>query len=185
MAVADVIHSLAEASAPEGATDCTRWASEPLSKLSAYIVDRHHTFTREETDRLEALLAKVCSEYAGRRPEVVRVRALFKELKAELTMHMLKEEQVLFPYIRLLEEAATVAEQAPRAFFGTVRNPVHMMMAEHDRAGDVLKEIRTLTSDFTAPEGVCVTYHALYQSLEGLEKDLHEHIHLENNILFP
>jgi regulator of cell morphogenesis and NO signaling len=98
---------------------------------------------------------------------------------------MFKEEQVLFPYIAGLVQAAEQNSAAPFAPFGTVKNPVRMMMLEHDTAGDILRELRALTSDYTAPADACISYRTLYQALEDFEKDLHQHIHLENNILFP
>ena len=98
---------------------------------------------------------------------------------------MFKEEQVLFPYILGMVDAAEQNRAVPFAPFGTVNNPVRMMMREHDTAGEILRELRSLTSDYTAPAGVCISYQTLYQALENFEKDLHQHIHLENNILFP
>jgi regulator of cell morphogenesis and NO signaling len=98
---------------------------------------------------------------------------------------MFKEEQVLFPYIMALAKAADQKRTVPFAPFGTVNNPIRMMMMEHDTAGEILRELRALTSDYKVPEGVCISYQTLYQALEDFEKDLHQHIHLENNILFP
>jgi regulator of cell morphogenesis and NO signaling len=98
---------------------------------------------------------------------------------------MLKEEQILFPYVEQLEEAANRNAPPPMPFFGTVRNPVRMMMIEHDAAGDMLRAIRSLTKDFTLPDDACISYQTLYHALEEFEADLHQHIHLENNILFP
>jgi regulator of cell morphogenesis and NO signaling len=98
---------------------------------------------------------------------------------------MSKEEQVLFPYIVATEEAATQKRAIPFAAFGTVNNPIRMMMMEHDTAGEILREMRALTSDYKVPPDACISYQTLYQALENFEKDLHQHIHLENNILFP
>jgi regulator of cell morphogenesis and NO signaling len=135
--------------------------------------------------RIEPLLAKVCSVYGEARPELLQVQALFAELKRELLLHMTKEENILFPYIMQMEGAAASGEAAPTPMFGTVRNPVRMMMFEHDGAGEMLRRIRRLSNDFNAPDDACVSYRTLYGALEGLEQDLHQHIHLENNILFP
>ena len=98
---------------------------------------------------------------------------------------MFKEEQVLFPYIVAMTEAADQKRPVPFAPFGTVNNPVRMMMREHDTAGDILRELRVLTSDYNVPADACISYKTLYQALENFEKDLHQHIHLEKNILFP
>jgi regulator of cell morphogenesis and NO signaling len=98
---------------------------------------------------------------------------------------MMKEERILFPYIGQLEEALAQKRLAPFAPFGTVRNPIGMMMKEHDAAGDLLREMRKISADYVVPEDACISYDTLYQALADFEADLHEHIHLENNILFP
>jgi regulator of cell morphogenesis and NO signaling len=98
---------------------------------------------------------------------------------------MLKEERILFPYIARLETAVTENQSAPFAPFGNVQNPITVMMREHDAAGEILKAIRTLSKDFATPADGCISYRTLYNALEELEADLHQHIHLENNILFP
>ena len=166
-------------------TAATDWQTATLNDLINHITATHHVFTREELDRIDPLLSKVCSVYGERRPELLRIQTLFQDLKRELMPHMMKEEQVLFPYITELEAALSVAAVRPTAFFGTVRNPVRMMMMEHDAAGAILRHIRELSDDFTPAADACVSYQTLYHALEELERDLHQHIHLENNILFP
>lgn len=161
------------------------WMLENLASLITYIHDKHHIFTREELGRIEPLLAKVCSVYGERRPELLQIQALFDGLKSELILHMMKEEKVLFPYVTQMEYAISAGLAAPVPMFGTVRNPVQMMMVEHDGAGDLLRRIRQLSNDFNSPADACVSYQTLYRALEELEQDLHQHIHLENNILFP
>jgi regulator of cell morphogenesis and NO signaling len=156
-----------------------------LSALIDYIIDKHHTFTREEMERIGALLEKVCSKHGASHPEVVIARTLFHKLCDDLKPHMYKEEAVLFPYIKALEQAISRKTAMPFAPFGTVNNPVRMMMSEHDTAGDILRELRAATGDYAAPEDACMSYRALYDALEGFERDLHQHIHLENNLLFP
>ena len=118
-------------------------------------------------------------------PELFRINVLFRELGADLETHMTKEERVLFPYVIRMEAATKQHIPLFRPPFGTVANPVRMMMLEHDRAGELLKEIRALSSDFVPPGDGCISYQTLYTALAALEKDLHQHIHLENNILFP
>lgn len=159
--------------------------SIPLAELTNYIVEKHHVFTRNELERLIALFEKVCSAHGANHPELLKVQTQFQTLRAELEPHMLKEERILFPYIVTLE--AAVGENLPALFapFGTVGNPIAAMMREHDAAGDILKTIRELSRDFTVPEDACFSYRTLYNALEELEADLHQHIHLENNILFP
>jgi regulator of cell morphogenesis and NO signaling len=167
---------------PTGSKD---WQAEGLAALITHIYEKHHVFTREELSRIGMLLAKVCSVYGDKRPELLEIQTLFARLKDELIPHMMKEENVLFPYITQMESAISSGLSAPVPMFGTVRNPVRMMMFEHDLAGEVLRRIRQLSDDFYAPAEACMSYRTLYSALEGLEQDLHQHIHLENNILFP
>ncbi|HKO97350.1 MAG TPA: iron-sulfur cluster repair di-iron protein [Pyrinomonadaceae bacterium] len=156
-----------------------------LEELINHIVGKHHCFTRLEIFRLNALLEKVCTVHGDNHPELFKINMLFRELGADLEAHMSKEERVLFPYVVKIEAAARQNLLLSRAPFGTVANPVRMMMMEHDRAGELLKEIRTLSANYTPPADGCISYETLYQALDALEKDLHQHIHLENNILFP
>jgi regulator of cell morphogenesis and NO signaling len=180
----DVVHSLEQESA-RTTNQSHNWQEEPLTALAAYIIDQHHFFTKEELQRLEKLIEKVSAKHGDKHPELFEVQKLFEQLKRDLTPHMLKEEQVLFPYIARMEEAIGERRAVPPPFFGTVRNPVRMMTMEHDTAGETLKQLRTVTTDFTPPPDACVSYQTLYQALAAFEADLHEHIHLENNILFP
>jgi regulator of cell morphogenesis and NO signaling len=179
----DVIALLEEAGST--AAEARDWNAAPLSELVAHIVTRHHGFTREELVRVSNLLAKVCSVHGENHPELHRLHTVFQELKHELTSHMLKEEQVLFPYIENLETAVRRGEPVPTPFFGTVRNPVRMMMQEHDDAGQALRDLREVSSNYQVPADGCISFRTLYQALEEFERDLHQHIHLENNILFP
>lgn len=159
--------------------------SMPLSELVNHILEKHHTFTKEEMERITALTAKVCAAHGERHPELSRVGALFGKLCDDLRPHMMKEEQVLFPYIVRLEDAVLGNAAPPLAPFGTVNNPVRMMMYEHDTAGELLRELRETTSDYAVPPDACMSYRTLYGALEAFERDLHQHIYLENNILFP
>ena len=165
--------------------DVRDFAAGPLSDLIRHILDTHHVYAREESERIRALLEKVCGKHGENHPELGQVSALFLKLDADLRPHMFKEEQILFPYILRLEAARAAGGVPPFAPFGTVNNPVRMMMSEHDTAGDHLREIRAAAGDFRAPDDACMSFRALYRALEDLEKDLHRHIHLENNILFP
>ena len=168
-----------------GAGESVNWNTAPLSDLAAYIVDKHHRFTREALSRLRELLVKVCSVHGENHAELHRLRIVFLRLQDELTSHMSKEEQVLFPYITTLQHAITEGKPAPTPFFGTVRNPIRMMIQEHDDAGQALLAMREASSNYRVPTDGCASFRALYQALEEFEKDLHQHIHLENNILFP
>jgi regulator of cell morphogenesis and NO signaling len=118
-------------------------------------------------------------------PELLRVQSIFRALSEELILHMMKEEQILFPYIAEMEAAVTNKRALPPAMFGTVQNPVRMMMMEHDSAAHALHEMREVTNGYAVPADACVSYQALFRGLESFQADLHQHIHLENNILFP
>jgi len=159
--------------------------SLPLSQLITHIVETHHVFTKSEMDRLAALTEKVIGPHGENHPELIQVRDLFQRLCADLEPHMFREERILFPHIVTLEQAVTKNRPKPFAPFGSVNSPVRMMMMQHDAAGEILRELRRLTADYTVPLDACISYKTLYQALENFEKDLHQHIHLENNILFP
>lgn len=170
---------------PQPVPDVRDWQIEPLAQLTGYIVEKHHAFTREEIKRLKPLLAKVVSVHGMNHPELTCVQSIFRELDQELTMHMMKEEEFLFPYIEKMEAAVNTKRSLPPCMFGTVQNPVRMMMMEHDSAGDALREMKAITNSYAVPTDGCVSYQELYRALPAFEADLHEHIHLENNILFP
>ena len=155
------------------------------SELIEYIVSTHHAFTRDEFARLLPLMDKVAGKHGENHPELFKIQKVLVELAGDLMPHMMKEESVLFPYIQQLETARADRGPVPVPHFGTVQNPVRMMMFEHETAGDLLRLIRMLSSDYAPPEGACPSYKGLYAGIEDLEKDLHRHIHLENNILFP
>ena len=166
----------------DGATD---FQQLPLSELITYILDTHHVFTKLEMTRLESLSKKVISVHGENHPELHTVGTLFDALCADLKPHMFKEEQVLFPYIVAIAQAYSQKTPAPFGPFGTVNNPIRMMIMEHDKVGDILRDLRTTTSDYSAPADGCISYRTFYEALAAFEKDLHQHIHLENNILFP
>ena len=156
-----------------------------LTELIAHILETHHVFTRSEMSRIQALAEKVIGAHGANHPELLRVGELFQRLCVDLNPHMLKEEQILFPYIVTMEQAEARHKPVPFPPFGTVQNPIRMMMMEHDTAGDLLRKLREVTSDYRVPADGCISYQTLYRALEALEKDLHQHIHLENNVLFP
>ena len=156
-----------------------------LEALVGHIVRTHHVFTLQELARLDLLLTKVRAKHEGSHPELADVGNAYGRLLVDLLPHMQKEEQVLFPYVVELERAHREGRSAMRPPFFTIKNPIRMMMLEHDAAGDFLREIRAATANFETPEDACMSFAALYEGLEGLERDLHQHIHLENNVLFP
>ena len=167
------------------ASPVRNWNAEPLADLIAHIRNTHHQYTRTEAARLGLLFEKVCAAHAAHHPELNRMRETFGALTHELGLHLMKEEMVLFPYIVRMEEAAIEKSPFPPAPFGSVRNPVAMMMSEHDGAGAALSDLRAASNGYTIPPEACASYRALYQALAAFEADLHQHIHLENNVLFP
>ena len=186
VSVDEVIDSLEmEKEAARAAKQLHDWQSESLSELIAYIKNTHHKFTRQETVRLAALLQKVCSAHGKNHPELFGIRETFGWVSQELMTHMMKEEMVLFPYIERMEESVIQNEPVLPAPFGSVQNPVAMMEHEHDSAGAALRSMRKASSDFAPPTDACISYQTLYKALAAFEADRHQHIHLENNILFP
>ncbi len=156
-----------------------------LRDIQKYVVETHHAYTRDTLETVRLLADKVANRHGAHHPEVIEVRALVMQMVDDLLPHMLKEEQVLFPYIENLEAAAEHGDPAPVPFFGTVKNPIRMMMNEHEAVGDLLVLLRGVTTDYTLPSDACLSYRALYERLAELEEDLHRHIHVENNLLFP
>jgi regulator of cell morphogenesis and NO signaling len=166
-------------------SDTGEWKTRPLADLMAYIVAKHHAYVRHESPRIQGLLAKVLAKHGAAHPEIASIDELFTAIAQELSTHLLKEEQVLFSYVERMESALLAGERVPPAFFGTVKRPIASMVAEHDDAGALLSQIRVLSNGYQAPDGACPTFLGLYRGLEEFERDLHQHIHLENNILFP
>ena len=162
--------------------DANTW---DLDVLVEYVVNVHHKYVRANIPLLKEFTTKVARVHGHANPEVTRIATFFAELAAELELHMMKEERILFPYIKQMVEDQK--RNAPRQYapFGSVQNPVRMMEHEHDRAGSIMREIRQASQGFTPPEHACTTYRVSYFKLEEFEADLHRHIHLENNILFP
>ncbi len=161
------------------------WQKQSLADLITHINTTHHVFIRSECPRIQELAQKVVRVHGNNHPELKQVQQIFSALSEELHLHLMKEERILFPYVTRMEESFLAGEPAPPAMFGTVMNPIGMMMQEHDGAGDALRSMRSLTRDYQLPEDACASYRALYEALRGFETDLHQHIHLENNILFP
>jgi regulator of cell morphogenesis and NO signaling len=157
------------------------WSEVSLTELCDHIEQTHHAYLKPELPRLTQIVEKVASVHGAKHPKLLRLREVFAELRAELEPHMFKEERILFPAIRELEQSAC----QPRFPFGSVGNPIRMMEHEHDDAGQALARIRELTAGFVVPEYACNTWRVMLDGLQNLEADLHQHIHKENNILFP
>jgi regulator of cell morphogenesis and NO signaling len=177
VAVATIRTELQQAASPAEVGD-GQWATAELTKLAEHIVQKHHSFVRRESSRLLKLLQKVQAVHGPSHPELHQIGKRFDELASELAQHMLKEERVLFPLITELESGGQTASCG-------VQFPIRRMIAEHDGAGESLAAIRSLSLGFKPPADACLSFRGLYQGLEEFERDLHRHIHLENNILFP
>ena len=160
------------------------WAKEPLANLAEHIVATHHAYCKDELPRLFGLAARVVNRHGGTNPELVVIQAKLAQLTEELTEHLAEEEIAVFPKIAELErrKANDAASGKPAASIG---DPVALLIGEHDNAGVLLAEIRGLSRDFISPEYACTSYHAFFDGLREFERDLHRHVHLENNILFP
>jgi regulator of cell morphogenesis and NO signaling len=182
--VAAVIEAL-ELAAQSTTASTTDWAQESLERLSGHIVATHHAYVKSELPRLAILAQKVVNRHGATTPELPVIQATLARLDEELSQHLAKEEAILFPYVVLLEHASNDGGAKPLGCFDSVASPIAMMTQEHEAAGTLLAEIRQLSHSFTTPVGACPTYHAFYDGLRDFEQDLHQHIHLENNMLFP
>ena len=173
-----------ETALAQAGPDAPRFNAWDLDVLTGYIVANHHGYVRHAIDTLRAHTRKVADVHGDNHPEVRLIADRFETLAAELISHMYIEEQVLFPYIDGLAQAGR-GGGVPRAPFGTVQNPVRMMELWHQSAGEEMETIRTLSGGYEPPADACTTYRVTYQELQAFEADLHRHVHLENNILFP
>ncbi|KAA3612553.1 MAG: iron-sulfur cluster repair di-iron protein [Calditrichaeota bacterium] len=159
-----------------------RWE---LGFLADYIVNVHHKYVSENIPLLLEFSGKVARVHGENYAEVVKIAGLFEEVAAELQQHLLKEERILFPYIKHLENIQKTGEPFSAPPFESAKNPIAMMEAEHERAGSALAQIDQLSNNYTPPEDACNTFRISYSKLKEFEEDLHRHVHLENNILFP
>jgi regulator of cell morphogenesis and NO signaling len=180
----EILSRLREAASQVGPDD-RNWMSAPLKEITRHIREKHHAFVRQSILRVRTMLTKVIAKHGTNHPETVAIEGIFADVAQEMISHMQKEEQILFPYIDALERATAANEPFEPPFFQTVRNPVSAMMKEHDSAGALVKRIRAASNGYTAPSDACPTFQALYRELAEFEADLHQHVHLENNILFP
>lgn len=162
--------------------DFTSW---PLDLLADYVEKTHHRYVEEKTPVLQAFLDKLCKVHGERHPELFEIRELFDESAKDLAAHMKKEELILFPFVRNMIKAQQTGEALRQPHFGTVENPVNMMQHEHTVEGERFEKIAQLTDGYTPPADACNTYKVAFAMLQDFENDLHTHIHLENNILFP
>ena len=163
----------------------TDFASWPSDLLIDYIEKRHHRYIEEKSPVLIQYLNKLCKVHGDRHPELFQINEWFTASAGELAAHMKKEELILFPFIKKMEQARREGTDLQRPHFGTVENPVAMMKDEHTTEGERFEAISSLTDGYTPPADACSTYRVTFAMLAEFEQDLHTHIHLENNILFP
>ena len=166
-------------------TSSQRFNRWDVDFLASYIVENHHAYVRQSIPVLIAHTQKVAMVHGERHPEMKKTADLFGVVAQEMIQHMHKEEQILFPAIAAVARAKREGSSLPSLPFGSVKNPIALMEQEHDSAGTIMFEIRELTSNYTVPEDGCTTYRVTLQELKEFELDLHQHVHLENNILFP
>ncbi|MCC8359876.1 iron-sulfur cluster repair di-iron protein [Salinimicrobium sediminilitoris] len=164
------------------ATNYNRWE---LDFLTDHIINVHHSYVEENIPLLLQYSERVAQVHGGHYHELLEIKDLVKQVAGELSAHLKKEELILFPFIKKMVQAKKENMELPAANFGTVDNPIKMMEIEHEDAGELLRRISELSSNYTPPQGACNTYRAFYAKLEEFEQDLHQHVHLENNILFP
>ena len=181
IAIDDAVRALEQSTSHPAHSAACDWNLAPLGDLVDHIVEKHHTYVKTEAPRLQALIAKVVGVHGKNHPELEQVQIAFSALANELAAHLMKEEQILFPYVK---QMASGSGRGPSCF-GSVHNPIRVMMMEHDDAGKTLREMRRITSDYSIPADACISYATLFRGLVEFEQDLHQHIHLENNILFP
>ena len=180
----EVLQALTSACAtPDAGTP--RFNTWDVGTLVTYIVTNHHAYVRQALPTIQAYTSKIASVHGSNHPELHEVARVFDDVADEMASHMMKEERVLFPYITALGAAAERGTQPPFAPFGRVSNPIQMMEQEHESAGAAMARIRDLTAGYAAPDDACTTYRVTLQELAAFEADLHAHVHLENNILFP
>jgi regulator of cell morphogenesis and NO signaling len=180
--VEKVVTSLNELNTNSESLNANDWG---LDFLVDYVINNHHQYVRRMIPIVSLHADKVAAVHGQNHPEMIEVADLFLAVREELEGHMMKEERILFPYIKQIYAAKQNNSQASPPPFGTIQNPIRMMEAEHTSAGNAMGRIRELSDNFTAPADACNTFKALYSELKEFEEDLHKHIHLENNILFP
>ena len=179
--LADVLNQLRQCDTDNTGNKIIDADAMTLTDLADHIVGTHHEYLRNELPRLDFMTEKVSRVHGDKEPRLLTIREAFIALKNELEPHMQKEEQILFPMIRQLEASTTKSESQ----CGSVGNPIRQMEHEHDQAGNALAVLRESSDGFVPPDWACNTYRAMLDALEQLEGDLHQHIHKENNVLFP
>lgn len=181
----DTVIAALEAASRNENVQTKDWTKEPLARLTEHIVATHHAYCKGELPRLSGLAAKVVNRHGGTNPELAVIRVKLAQLAEELTDHLAEEEIVVFPMMAKLDGKQASCGAKPAESCASIGTPLAQLIQEHDSAGVLLAEIRSLSRNFVTPEYACTTYHAFFDGLRDFERDLHRHVHLENNILFP
>ncbi|MCL6099686.1 MAG: iron-sulfur cluster repair di-iron protein [Bacteroidetes bacterium] len=179
------IHNQLNALEERGSDDSNKYSEWDLDFLAQFIVNTHHAYVKKSIPQIKEHLAKVINAHGKKYSYLAEVEAAFDSIAAELTSHMMKEENILFPLIHYLTETKKFNERPKSGGYGTIKNPIRRMEEEHSSAGEVLSTMKKLTNNYTLPKDACTTFKVTYEELKEFELDLHKHIHLENNILFP
>ncbi len=166
-------------------SDNQRYSEWDLNFLAQYIVNNHHTYVKNAIPNIATHLEKVFNAHGEKYSYISEVQKEFRLVANEMISHMAKEEKILFPLIRYLVDTKNFSEKPKSGGYGTIKNPIRQMEAEHVSAGSAMEKIRALTDNYSLPQDACTTFQTTYKELDEFEKDLHKHIHLENNILFP
>ncbi len=174
-----------EEAVKQESTENADYKSWPLDLLADYIEKKHHRYVAAKIPVLKQYLSRLCEVHGEKHPELLEIAEHFSVSAGELAMHMKKEELLLFPWVRKMVRVKQLGESSERPHFHTVKNPIAAMMQEHDNEGERFRRIALLSDNYTAPSDACNTYLVTYALLQEFEADLHRHIHLENNILFP
>lgn len=161
------------------------YSSWSLSFLADYIVNTHHVYLRENDEQIAAYARKIAEVHGGHHPEVIRIAAIFGKIAAEMVEHLRKEEELFFPAVKRAETARTAGNQPDAEDRETIRSSLVTLQREHEEVGDAIHEIRRIAEGYAIPDDVCNTFMLTYRKLQEFEDDLHQHVHLENNILFP
>jgi len=177
----DPVATVAEFSQVEADSESGEWTTMTADALVGHLEATHHRYLWDEMPRVSTLVDKIVSVHGARHPELVEIASCFAQLRADLEPHMTKEEHVLFPMIRELATSTDVLS----FHCGTLRNPISVMLSEHDAVGDLLAKLRRLTGGYAPPADGCATYAACFAAMAEIEADTHLHIHKENNVLFP
>jgi len=180
----ELLESLEQINIPVKSNEAN-YDSWPLDLLADYVEKKHHRYVNQKSVEIKPFLDKICLVHGKAHPELIEIKKEFEESVGELAMHMKKEELILFPIIRKLVAAENEGGKMPQAAFGSVGNPIAKMQEEHEQEGERFRRISTLSNSYTPPEDACATYKVTFAMLQEFEEDLHLHIHIENNILFP